>query len=64
MVLSGCSLKDHSKEKITFDREVTSQKDLENFKILENIESYRPQSYSDATRSPFASKRYNFSNNE
>ena len=29
-------------------------------KDLENYESYRPDSYSDATRNPFQKKRYQF----
>jgi hypothetical protein len=65
LVLSNCSLKDLSGEKkISFDRKITYQKDLENFNILENIESYRPDTCSDMSRNPFMSKRYNFTNNE
>ena len=38
------------------ENKITDPKKL--FKELENYESYRPDSYSDAVRSPFGEKRY------
>jgi len=44
--------------KLESQHEYSNTKKL--LKDLENYESYRPDSYSDATRSPFQKKRYQF----
>ena len=41
---------------VTKDVKITDTNKL--FKELENYESYRPDSYSDAVRNPFGEKRY------
>jgi hypothetical protein len=44
--------------KLESQHEYSNTKKL--LKDLENYESYRPDSYSDATRNPFQKKRYQF----
>jgi len=44
--------------KLESQHEYSNTKKL--LKDLENYESYRPYSYSDATRNPFQKKRYQF----
>ena len=64
LIISGCKTVDTlSSKKIDFER-YADKENISSFKILENIESYRPQSFNDATRNPFMKKRYKFKDNE
>jgi hypothetical protein len=63
-IISGCkTLSTSSINKIDFEMHAEKQ-NISSFEVLENIESYRPQSFNDATRNPFMKKRYIFKNNE
>ena len=64
LIISGCKTVDTlSSKKIDFEG-YADKENISSFKILENIESYRPQSFNDATRNPFMKKRYKFTDNE
>jgi len=63
-MISSCKTVSHiSNDKIDFER-YADKKNISSFKVLENIESYRPQSFNDASRNPFMKKRYKFKENE
>ena len=49
--------------KIDFER-YANTKNVSSFKVLENLESYRPSTCSDMSRNPFMTKRYEFKINE
>ncbi len=63
-MISSCKTISHiSKNKIDYERYADIE-NISSFEVLENIESYRPQSFNDATRNPFMKKRYKFKENE
>ena len=63
-MISSCKTANYvSNNKIDFES-YADPKNISSFKVLENIESYRPQSFNDATRNPFMKKRYKFKENE
>jgi len=51
-------LSEEEESEIEFQNQQTNTKKL--LKDLENYESYRPDSYTDAGRNPFQKKRYQF----
>ena len=63
-MISSCKTVSHiSNNKIDFER-YADKKNISSFKVLENIESYRPATCSDMSRNPFMTKRYEFKINE
>ena len=63
-IISSCkTVSDFSSKKIDFERYATTE-NISSFKVLENIESYRPATCSDLSRNPFMTKRYEFKINE
>ncbi|MFY0649400.1 MAG: hypothetical protein JXQ86_01990 [Methylophilaceae bacterium] len=48
---------------MNFERYADTE-NISSFKILENIESYRPATCSDLSRNPFMTNRYEFKINE
>ena len=67
--ISFCSLA-HEQKEISLEKSITkkiskeeySEREIDTFRILENYESYRPSSFSDANRNPLnkTPKRYKF----
>ena len=67
--ISFCSLA-HEQKEISLEKSITkkiskeeySEREIDAFRILENYESYRPSSFSDANRNPLnkTPKRYKF----
>jgi hypothetical protein len=63
-IISGCkTVSTISSKKMDFERYADTE-NISSFKILENIESYRPATCSDLSRNPFMTKRYEFKINE
>jgi hypothetical protein len=61
LMISSCGFNQfNSKQKIDFNRYVPDEKNIANYKQLENYESYRPITCSDFSRNPFKTKRYKF----
>lgn len=64
ILVSSCGTVSHmSGKKIDFER-YANTKNVSSFKVLENLESYRPSTCSDMSRNPFMTKRYEFKINE
>ena len=67
--ISFCSLA-HEQKEMSLEKSITkkiskeeySEREIDAFRILENYESYRPSSFSDANRNPLnkTPKRYKF----
>ena len=65
IMINACSYNQYQlKNNINFEREISFKENQMNYDILENIESYRPDSCSDMSRNPFMSKRYQFTHDE
>ncbi|MGA1740220.1 MAG: hypothetical protein ACO393_05115, partial [Methylophilaceae bacterium] len=65
IMINACSYNQYQlKNKINFEREISFKENQMNFDVLENIESYRPDSCSDMSRNPFMTKRYQFTRDE
>ncbi|NCV38630.1 MAG: hypothetical protein EBW64_04955 [Betaproteobacteria bacterium] len=63
-IISGCkTVSTISSKKMDFERYADTE-NISSFKILENIESYRPATCSDLSRNPFMTNRYEFKINE
>jgi len=63
-IISGCkTINTISSKKMDFKRYADTE-NISSFKMLENIESYRPATCSDLSRNPFMTNRYEFKINE